>query len=84
MERREFRSSRNGLRRSRSNPAHPLTASREALWGKDYDEDDGDDKPLQRILKENKERRAPKNEAVELVGKEWRIEGWQGKETAPM
>jgi hypothetical protein len=77
-ERAEFRSSRDALRRSMSSPALlPRASSAQRLWGPEYDPDDGEDKAMERILRENRARRAPKSEFVGLEGNEWRIEGWQ-------
>ncbi len=72
-----FKSSRDGLRRSMSSPGLlPRVSSGQRLWGAGYDEDDGDP-TLQRILKENRARRAPRSQFVGLEGTEWRIEGWE-------
>ncbi len=65
-----FRSSREALRRSQSSPAlreqrGALLSSGQRLWGKDFDENDGDT-TLQRILRENKARRAPRTQYVGL------------------
>ena len=77
-ERREFKSSRDGLRRSLSSPAlPPRPSSAQQLWGPGFDPDDGEDRALERILRENRARRAPRSEFVGREGKEWRIEGWQ-------
>ena len=53
--RRDFKSSRDGLRRSLSSPALlPRASSAQRLWGSEYDPEDGEDKTLERILRENK------------------------------
>lgn len=74
-----LRSSRGKLRRSVSQSAIPRTSSAVALWGDAADEmsqdEERNDRTLQRILAENKKRRAKRENLVELQGNEWRIEG---------
>jgi hypothetical protein len=56
-----------------------------ALWGeegaREFEEAEAKDKTLERILRENKARRAKRDEFIELQGNEWRIEGFSKPST---
>ena len=89
----EFRSSRDSLRKSSSltnlrdlQDALPRPTSGELLWGRNHsDFEKDDDVKLETILKENRERRAPRDEFVGLLGREWFVEGFEtGTPNSPM